>query len=48
MVKLFKSAMLWQMVGGFVLGTAGILSVQPAEATTMLVQHIAAIAPFIG
>lgn len=48
MLKFFKSSMLWQMVGGFVLGTAGIVSTQSAEATSMLAQHIATIAPFIG
>ena len=43
MAKILKSAMLWQMLGGFVLGTAGILSAQPADATHMLAQHLSAL-----
>ncbi len=48
MTKFVKSSLLWQFVGGFVLGTVGIVAFQPADATRTLTQHVAEVAPFIG
>lgn len=48
MLKILKSSLLWQISGGFVLGTLGILAFQPAEATRTFTSNVSAIAPFIG
>lgn len=34
MKTIFKSAMLWRFVGGFVLGGIGVLTLHPATAET--------------
>jgi len=41
MVKLFKSALLWQLLGGFALGTLGMIAINPANASESPVQLIA-------
>ncbi len=33
MIKILKSSLLWQLTGGFVIGTVGMLALQPAAAT---------------
>ncbi len=48
MTKVLKSSLLWQVLGGFVLGTLGIIAFQPAEATRTLTSHVSAISPFHG
>lgn len=48
MTKVLKSSLLWQVLGGFVLGTLGIIAFQPAEATRTLTSQVAAISPFNG
>ncbi len=48
MTSILKSSLLWQVFGGFVLGTLGILAFQPAEATRTLTSQISAIASFAG
>ncbi len=40
MVKRLKSSVLWQFAGGFVLGTVGLVALQPADATREMVSHI--------
>lgn len=44
MVKIFKSALLWQIAGGFALGTAGMVAFQPADAAN-IAQHLIAATP---
>jgi hypothetical protein len=48
MLKILKSSLLWQVSGGFVLGTLGILAFQSADAARMLTSNVSAIAPFFG
>lgn len=48
MSKVLKSSLLWQVFGGFVLGTVGILAFQPSEATRTLTSQVAAMASFTG
>lgn len=48
MTKVLKSSLLWQVLGGFVVGTLGIIAFQPAEATRALTSHVSAISPFNG
>ncbi len=48
MTKVLKSSLLWQVFGGFVLGTVGILTFQPSEATRTLTSQVAAITRITG
>ena len=52
MTRMLKSSLLWQVFGGFVLGTLGILAFQPPEATRTLTRQlsgqVSAILPFAG
>lgn len=36
MLKFFKSPLLWQITGGFVLGTIGMVALSPATASPLL------------
>ncbi|MFM9829488.1 MAG: hypothetical protein ACKVOB_12210 [Sphingomonas sp.] len=45
MGKLLSSALLWQLVAGFALGTLGVLALQPVEARQALLERAAAISP---
>lgn len=36
MLKFFKSPLLWQISGGFVLGTIGMMAMSPATASPLL------------
>ena len=40
MRSLLKSRFLWQFAGGFAIGAAGLLAMQPAEATQTLAAHL--------
>ncbi|MBX9883231.1 MAG: hypothetical protein K2X73_14820 [Sphingomonas sp.] len=42
MVKLIKSALLWQVTAGFALGTIGMVAWQPADASNIAARLIAA------
>lgn len=33
LIKIFKSSLLWQLTGGFVIGSVGMLTLQPATAS---------------
>lgn len=35
MIRILKSRLLWQLAGGFVIGSVGMLSLQPATATDL-------------
>lgn len=35
MLKFFKSPLLWQISGGFVLGTLGMMAIAPANASPL-------------
>ena len=41
MRKLLQSSFLWQVAGGFVLGTVGMVALQPADATHTLASRFA-------
>lgn len=41
MIKLFKSSLLWQITAGFALGTAGMVALQPADASAIATRLIA-------
>lgn len=43
MVRVMKSALLWQLVGGFVLGLTGIVAFGPADASQTLVDRAASV-----
>lgn len=48
MTKVLKSSLLWQVFGGFVLGTLGILAFQPSEATRALTSQVSAFTRITG
>lgn len=39
MRSLLKSSFLWQFAGGFAIGAASLLAMQPAEATQTFASH---------
>ncbi len=41
MRNVFKTSFGWQFAGGFVLGAVGLITLQPAEATKTLTDHLA-------
>ncbi len=41
----FRSGLFWHLGGGFVLGTLGLIAVQPAEARHTLVGHVESALP---
>ncbi|HEX8384488.1 MAG TPA: hypothetical protein VF592_14080 [Sphingomonas sp.] len=38
-MRIFKNSFIWQFAGGFLLGAAGLLAFQPAEATRTFASH---------
>jgi hypothetical protein len=38
-MRIFKNSFVWQFTGGFLLGAAGLLAFQPAEATRTFASH---------
>jgi hypothetical protein len=40
MLNRFKSSVVWQFAGGFVLGTIGLVALQPADATREMMGRI--------
>ncbi|MBX9815770.1 MAG: hypothetical protein K2X76_13805 [Sphingomonas sp.] len=40
MIKLLKSALLWQITAGFALGTIGMVAFQPADASSIAARLI--------
>ena len=40
MVRAFKTSFLWQFAGGFLLGTLGLVALQPAEVTHNIGRHL--------
>lgn len=45
MLKLFKSPLLWQISGGFALGTLGMMALAPANAVPNQALYSASVAP---
>ena len=45
MLQLLKSELLWQLVGGFALGTVAVLTFGPSDATHNLVHFVGSIVP---
>lgn len=43
-MRIFKNSFVWQFTGGFVLGAAGLLALQPAEATRTFASHFGVVA----
>ena len=43
-MRSFKNSFFWQFAGGFVIGAAGLLAFQPAEATQSFGRHLAPVA----
>lgn len=40
MRRFIRSSLLWQFTGGFALGLAGLLALQPADARHVFVGHV--------
>jgi hypothetical protein len=46
MRSVLKSSFLWQFAGGFVLGTLGLVALQPADARQSFIHHLDPVAHF--
>ena len=46
MRSVLKSSFLWQFAGGFVLGTLGLVALQPADARHTFIHHLDPVAHF--